>query len=63
MNHCGSEHEQIIEKLNAIDERLNKDWPLIEAAHKDLVGRQMLWDVLKLIGFSGATFLLGKFFG
>jgi len=53
-------HTQIMAKLEQIEKRMDADWPLIEATHKDLDNRQYLWNIVKWIGFGGIMIILTK---
>lgn len=62
-----SNHNQIMAELAIIKQRLDKDWPLIEASNDDLKFRNRLWNFIKFIGFgtaAGSAYkLLGVLFG
>ena len=53
MNHCDSDHEQIMEELKKIHDRMDKDQVKIDATFKDFDNRQYLWNILKGAGIAG----------
>ncbi len=53
MNHCDSDHEQIMEELKKIHDRMDKDQVKIDATFKDFDSRQYLWNILKGLGIAG----------
>ncbi len=61
MNHCDSDHEQIMEELKKIHERMDKDQVKIDASFKDFDNRQYLWNIAKGLGIAGlfAKLILG----
>ncbi len=67
MEPCNSNHEQIMSKLAQIEDRMDVDWKYIEASKDDLLFRNRLWNIFKVIGFgtaAGAMYkLLGVLFG
>lgn len=54
-------------KLAQIEDRMDVDWKYIEASKDDLLFRNRLWNIFKVIGFgtaAGAMYkLLGVLFG
>lgn len=67
MEPCNSNHEQIMSELASIKQKMNEDWKYIEASKDDLLFRNRLWNIFKVIGFgtaAGAMYkLLGVLFG
>jgi hypothetical protein len=58
MEPCNTNHEQIMIELKRIQDRMDKDWELINAANIDRIRREGIWNVIKWVGFGGLTAIL-----
>ncbi len=45
-------------ELKRIQDRMDKDWELINAANIDRIRREGIWNVIKWVGFGGLTAIL-----